>query len=49
MSIRFRALLTLVAGFILLGTTGCLVRRTVTEGNEVVSDGYVWKGPRSDR
>lgn len=38
-------LLTLSLAFICLCATGCLMRRTVTEGDEVVAQGYVVKAP----
>ncbi len=48
MSIQRLALLTLVVGFIAICATGCVMYRTVKEGNEVVSQGYVVKAPLID-
>ena len=39
------ALLTVVSGFIAFCATGCIMHRTVKNGNEVVSQGYVVKAP----
>ena len=48
MSIRRLALLTLVVGFIAICATGCVMHRTVKDGNEVGSQGYVVKAPLID-
>lgn len=32
-------------GFVAVFVTGCVMRRTVKEGNEVVAQGYVVKSP----
>lgn len=45
MSIRRIALFALVLGFIAFCATGCIMHRTVKNGNEVVSQGYVVKAP----
>lgn len=42
-------MLTFVLGCIALGTAGCVMRRTVTEGDTVVSQGYVVKAPLINR
>jgi hypothetical protein len=44
MSIRRAAHFTLVLGFA-FGATGCVMQRTVKNGNQVVSEGYVVKAP----
>ena len=38
-------LLTCLVGFIVLGATGCVVQRTVKDGDEVIAQGYVIKAP----
>jgi len=43
MPIQHIALLTFV--LLALCATGCVMRRTVKEGNEVVAQGYVVKSP----
>jgi hypothetical protein len=44
-SILRRAFLACLVGLFAIGATGCLMRRTVKEGNEVVAHGYVVKSP----
>ena len=39
------ALLAGLLGFIILGASGCVMHRTVKDGNEVVAQGYVVKAP----
>jgi hypothetical protein len=39
------ALRTFLLGFVALCATGCIMRRTVKEGSEVVAQGYVVKSP----
>jgi hypothetical protein len=43
----FRAalIITCLLGFVAVCATGCVMRRTVKEGNEVVAQGYVVKSP----
>jgi hypothetical protein len=45
MPLQRLALLACLLGFIVLGSTGCVVHRTVKDGNEVVAQGYVVKAP----
>jgi uridine phosphorylase len=45
MSIHRVARLALAMAFIGLGTTGCVMQRTVKNGDQVVSQGYVVKAP----
>lgn len=45
MSIRRVALFIFVLGVIALCATGCIMHRTVKNGNEVVAQGYVVKAP----
>ena len=47
MSIQRVALFTFMLGFIALCATGCVMHRTVKDGNEVVAQGYVVKSPLS--
>lgn len=42
------ALLTSVLGFIACCATGCVMQRTVKEGDSVVAQGYVIKAPLID-
>jgi hypothetical protein len=45
MPIRRVALFVFVLGVFALGASGCVMHRTVKNGNEVVSQGYVVKAP----
>jgi hypothetical protein len=45
MSIQRVALIILLLGFIALCANGCVMQRTVREGDEVVAQGYVVKAP----
>lgn len=38
-------LVAIVIAIITLGSSGCVMRRTVTERNQVVAQGYVVKAP----
>jgi hypothetical protein len=40
-----RAFIACLATFIVLGATGCVMQRTVKEGDEVIAQGYVVKSP----
>ncbi len=48
MTIRSTVRLTLVCGFIVVLTSGCVMQRTVKEDGNVVSKGYVVKTPILD-
>jgi hypothetical protein len=45
MSIPRIAFLLLVLSFVALSATGCIMQRTVKDGDEVVAQGYVVKAP----
>jgi len=45
MNLRRVALITSVLGFMVIFVTGCVVRRTVKDGDDVVAEGYVVKTP----
>lgn len=49
MSIHRVALLTLLAGLLACSAPGCVMQRTVKNGNQVVSQGYVVKAPLVDQ
>lgn len=48
MSISRLASVVLALGFIALSATGCVMQRTVKDGDSVVSRGYVVKAPFID-
>jgi hypothetical protein len=48
MSIYRVALLACLLGFIAFCATGCVMQRTVKEGDSVVAQGYVIKAPLID-
>ena len=45
MRLQRLALLAFFLVFIVIGTTGCVMHRTVKDGSEVVAQGYVVKAP----
>ena len=45
MRLQRLALLAFLLVFIVIGTTGCVMHRTVKDGSEVVAQGYVVKAP----